>query len=91
MVGPDLDLLISFCGVPFFFQSLIHLFSEVAALFVYREVMVLFLFQSVLQGHTDYIHCVAYRERERQIFSGGEDGAVRVWGEKVLDMYKMWK
>ncbi len=38
-------------------------------------------FQSVLQGHSDYIHCVSVREREAEILSGGEDGAVRMWGE----------
>lgn len=37
--------------------------------------------QSVLQGHTDYVHCVSVREREAEILSGGEDGAVRIWGE----------
>lgn len=36
--------------------------------------------QSVLQGHTDYVHCVSVREREAEILSGGEDGAVRIWG-----------
>ncbi len=38
-------------------------------------------FQSVLQGHSDYVHCVSVREREAEILSGGEDGAVRIWGE----------
>uniref|UniRef100_H2S0Z4 THO complex 6 n=1 Tax=Takifugu rubripes TaxID=31033 RepID=H2S0Z4_TAKRU len=38
-------------------------------------------FKSVLQGHTDYVHCVSVREREAEILSGGEDGAVRIWGE----------
>lgn len=37
------------------------------------------VFKSVLQGHTDYIHCVSVREREGEILSGGEDGAVRIW------------
>ncbi len=37
--------------------------------------------QSVLQGHRDYVHCVSVREREAEILSGGEDGAVRIWGE----------
>lgn len=34
----------------------------------------------MLQGHTDYVHCVSVREREAEILSGGEDGAVRMWG-----------
>uniref|UniRef100_A0AAR2K8I8 THO complex 6 n=1 Tax=Pygocentrus nattereri TaxID=42514 RepID=A0AAR2K8I8_PYGNA len=38
------------------------------------------IFKSVLQGHTDYIHCLALKEREGEILSGGEDGAVRIWG-----------
>uniref|UniRef100_A0A3Q0QPU1 THO complex 6 n=1 Tax=Amphilophus citrinellus TaxID=61819 RepID=A0A3Q0QPU1_AMPCI len=33
-------------------------------------------FKAVLQGHSDYIHCVTVREREAEILSGGEDGAV---------------
>lgn len=40
-----------------------------------------FWFQLVLEGHSDYVHCVTVREREGEILSGGEDGAVRVWGE----------
>ncbi|MCJ8738933.1 hypothetical protein PDJAM_G00041440 [Pangasius djambal] len=36
-------------------------------------------FKSVLQGHTDYIHCLSLREREGEILSGAEDGAVRMW------------
>lgn len=36
--------------------------------------------QLVLQGHSDYIHCLTVREREGEILSGGEDGAVRIWG-----------
>lgn len=36
-------------------------------------------FKSVLQGHSDYIHCLSVREREGEILSGGEDGAVRIW------------
>uniref|UniRef100_A0A3Q4HX54 THO complex 6 n=1 Tax=Neolamprologus brichardi TaxID=32507 RepID=A0A3Q4HX54_NEOBR len=39
------------------------------------------VFKTVLQGHSDYVHCVTVREREAEILSGGEDGAVRVWGE----------
>lgn len=30
------------------------------------------------------MHCVAVREREGEILSGGEDGTVRIWGEEVL-------
>lgn len=36
-------------------------------------------FKAVFQGHTDYIHCLSIREREGEILSGGEDGAVRIW------------
>uniref|UniRef100_A0A4W5PC52 THO complex 6 n=1 Tax=Hucho hucho TaxID=62062 RepID=A0A4W5PC52_9TELE len=49
---------------------------------------------SVLQGHTDYIHCLSVREREGEILSGGEDGAVRIWdyrtGQSVhcIEVYK---
>uniref|UniRef100_A0A8C5CJ48 THO complex 6 n=1 Tax=Gadus morhua TaxID=8049 RepID=A0A8C5CJ48_GADMO len=32
-------------------------------------------FKSVLQGHTDYIHCLSVRERASEVLSGGEDGA----------------
>lgn len=49
--------------------------------FVDFFVKCLLLFQSVLQGHSDYIHCVSVREREGEILSGAEDGAVRIWGE----------
>uniref|UniRef100_A0A3B4ASY0 Uncharacterized protein n=1 Tax=Periophthalmus magnuspinnatus TaxID=409849 RepID=A0A3B4ASY0_9GOBI len=37
------------------------------------------VFKSVLRGHQDYIHCVCEQEREGQILSGSEDGAVRIW------------
>ncbi|XP_058510069.1 THO complex subunit 6 homolog isoform X2 [Solea solea] len=52
------------------------------------------VFKSVLQGHSDYIHCVSVREREAEILSGGEDGAVRIWdsrtGQSVhcIEVYK---
>uniref|UniRef100_A0A8C7QKL4 THO complex 6 n=1 Tax=Oncorhynchus mykiss TaxID=8022 RepID=A0A8C7QKL4_ONCMY len=52
------------------------------------------IFKSVLQGHTDYIHCLSVREREGEILSGGEDGAVRIWdhrtGQSVhcIEVYK---
>ncbi|XP_008328578.1 THO complex subunit 6 homolog [Cynoglossus semilaevis] len=41
------------------------------------------VFKSVLKGHTDYIHCVCVRERESEILSGGEDGAVRIWDSRT--------
>uniref|UniRef100_A0A3Q4HZN0 THO complex 6 n=1 Tax=Neolamprologus brichardi TaxID=32507 RepID=A0A3Q4HZN0_NEOBR len=44
------------------------------------------VFKTVLQGHSDYVHCVTVREREAEILSGGEDGAVRVWGECVFQV-----
>lgn len=37
--------------------------------------------QSVFRGHSDYIHCLSVREREGEVLSGSEDGAVRMWGE----------
>lgn len=39
------------------------------------------LLQRALRGHTDYIHCLALRERSPEVLSGGEDGAVRLWGK----------
>ncbi|TRY59946.1 hypothetical protein DNTS_017606 [Danionella cerebrum] len=39
------------------------------------------IFKSVLKGHTDYIHCLSFKELESEILSGGEDGAVRIWGQ----------
>ncbi|KAF6271807.1 THO complex 6 [Rhinolophus ferrumequinum] len=36
-------------------------------------------FTRALRGHTDYIHCLALRERSPEVLSGGEDGAVRLW------------
>lgn len=38
--------------------------------------------QWALRGHTDYIHCLALRERSPEVLSGGEDGAVRLWGKE---------
>ncbi|XP_061568673.1 THO complex subunit 6 homolog [Cololabis saira] len=52
------------------------------------------VFKSVLQGHTDYVHCLAMREREAELLSGGEDGAVRMWDSRTgqcvhcIDIYK---
>ncbi|XP_030592709.1 THO complex subunit 6 homolog isoform X2 [Archocentrus centrarchus] len=51
-------------------------------------------FKAVLQGHSDYIHCVTVREREAEILSGGEDGAVRMWDSRTgqcvhcIEVYK---
>uniref|UniRef100_A0A8C1K208 THO complex 6 n=1 Tax=Cyprinus carpio TaxID=7962 RepID=A0A8C1K208_CYPCA len=41
------------------------------------------IFKSVLKGHTDYIHCLCFKEREEEILSGGEDGAVRIWDART--------
>ncbi|CAL8283633.1 unnamed protein product [Boreogadus saida] len=41
------------------------------------------VFKSVLQGHTDYIHCLSVRERASEVLSGGEDGAVRIWDTRT--------
>lgn len=52
------------------------------------------VFKSVLQGHTDYIHCLSVREREGEILSGGEDGTVRIWDSRTgqsmhrIEVYK---
>ncbi|KAM9744966.1 LOW QUALITY PROTEIN: THO complex subunit 6 homolog [Menidia menidia] len=52
------------------------------------------VFKAALQGHTDYVHCVCMREREAELLSGSEDGAVRMWdirtGQSVhrIDVYK---
>ncbi|XP_075034862.1 LOW QUALITY PROTEIN: THO complex subunit 6 [Mixophyes fleayi] len=32
-----------------------------------------------LEGHKDYIHCLALREQQRECVSGSEDGSVRLW------------
>uniref|UniRef100_A0A8C1V4X1 THO complex 6 n=1 Tax=Cyprinus carpio TaxID=7962 RepID=A0A8C1V4X1_CYPCA len=44
------------------------------------------IFKSVLKGHTDYIHCLCFKEREEEILSGGEDGAVRIWGHTEIPL-----
>ncbi|XP_073491414.1 LOW QUALITY PROTEIN: THO complex subunit 6 [Aquarana catesbeiana] len=36
-------------------------------------------FTMALQGHEDYIHCLALREHQRECVSGSEDGSVRLW------------
>ncbi|XP_015250377.1 PREDICTED: THO complex subunit 6 homolog [Cyprinodon variegatus] len=51
-------------------------------------------FKATLQGHTDYVHCVCMREREAELLSGGEDGAVRMWDSRTgqcvhrIELYK---
>lgn len=48
---------------------------------VFLDLLTLALFlQRALRGHTDYIHCLALRERSPEVLSGGEDGTVRLWG-----------
>nr|XP_032836019.1 THO complex subunit 6 homolog [Petromyzon marinus] len=32
-----------------------------------------------LEGHTDYVHCLALRDHVSEVLSGGEDGTVRHW------------
>ncbi|KAM4628490.1 THO complex subunit 6 [Discoglossus pictus] len=32
-----------------------------------------------LEGHEDYIHCLALRDQQRECVSGSEDGSVRLW------------
>lgn len=46
--------------------------------------------QRALRGHTDYIHCLALRERSPEVLSGGEDGAVRLWGKLVSGGRDRW-
>ncbi|XP_041431690.1 THO complex 6 L homeolog isoform X1 [Xenopus laevis] len=36
-------------------------------------------FTMTLEGHEDYIHCLALREQQRECVSGSEDGTVRIW------------
>ncbi|XP_068963298.1 THO complex subunit 6 isoform X1 [Petaurus breviceps papuanus] len=51
-------------------------------------------FTRALRGHTDYIHCLALRERSPEVLSGSEDGTVRLWdlrtGEEVqtIEVYR---
>lgn len=51
-------------------------------------------FTQALRGHTDYIHCLALRERSPEVLSGGEDGAVRLWDlrtakeAQTIEVYK---
>ncbi|MEJ1287459.1 THO complex 6 [Cricetulus griseus] len=51
-------------------------------------------FTRALRGHTDYIHCLALRDRSPEVLSGGEDGAVRLWDLRIakevqtIEVYK---
>ncbi|XP_063286991.1 THO complex subunit 6 homolog [Pelobates fuscus] len=36
-------------------------------------------FTMTLEGHKDYIHCLALRDHHRECVSGSEDGSVRLW------------
>lgn len=51
-------------------------------------------FTRALRGHTDYIHCLALRERSPEVLSGGEDGAVWLWDLRMakevqtIEVYK---
>ncbi|XP_036594534.1 THO complex subunit 6 homolog isoform X2 [Trichosurus vulpecula] len=51
-------------------------------------------FTRALRGHSDYIHCLALRERSPEVLSGSEDGTVRLWdlrtGEEVqtIEVYR---
>ncbi|XP_059548826.1 THO complex subunit 6 homolog isoform X2 [Myotis daubentonii] len=50
--------------------------------------------QRALRGHTDYIHCLALRDRNPEVLSGGEDGTVRLWDLRMakevqtIEVYK---
>ncbi|XP_048477063.1 THO complex subunit 6 homolog, partial [Rhincodon typus] len=37
------------------------------------------VFTQTLNGHQDYVHCVALRDQHRECVSGSEDGTVRLW------------
>ena len=37
----------------------------------------------MLQGHTDYVRCVAKTSNNKYIVSGGEDKTVRIWNLKA--------
>ncbi|XP_051905065.1 THO complex subunit 6 homolog isoform X1 [Hippocampus zosterae] len=41
------------------------------------------VFKSVFRGHSDYVHCLSVREREGEVLSGSEDGAVRMWDTRT--------
>nr|KAF6356215.1 THO complex 6 [Myotis myotis] len=51
-------------------------------------------FTRALRGHTDYIHCLALRDRNPEVLSGGEDGTVRLWDLRMakevqtIEVYK---
>ncbi|KAM9784191.1 THO complex subunit 6 homolog [Syngnathus typhle] len=41
------------------------------------------VFKAVFRGHSDYVHCLSVREREGEVLSGSEDGAVRMWDSRT--------
>ncbi|XP_054616310.1 THO complex subunit 6 homolog [Dunckerocampus dactyliophorus] len=55
------------------------------------------VFKSVFQGHSDYVHCLSVRERDGEVLSGSEDGAVRMWDSRTaqcvhcVDVHKYQK
>lgn len=38
--------------------------------------------KKVLKGHKDYVHCVSYLKKDKQIVSAGEDGIVNFWDSR---------
>jgi len=34
------------------------------------------------EGHTAYLHCLKWSKQKQQLFTGSEDGTVRIWGKK---------
>ncbi|XP_061740307.1 THO complex subunit 6 homolog isoform X2 [Nerophis ophidion] len=55
------------------------------------------VFKCVFRGHSDYVHCLSVRERDGEVLSGGEDGAVRMWDSRAgqcvhcVDVHKYQK
>nr|XP_057904191.1 THO complex subunit 6 homolog [Doryrhamphus excisus] len=55
------------------------------------------VFKCVFQGHSDYVHCLSVRDRDGEVLSGSEDGAVRMWDSRTaqcvhcVDVHKYQK
>jgi len=40
---------------------------------------------STFEGHQDYLHCVKYHHESRKLYTGSEDGNVRVWDTRTTE------